>query len=228
MTGLAGARAVVTGASRGIGLAIAHGLAAHQMQVVRLARSVRAGGDPAFHDIECDVAGDDAVARAAREILATGPPQVLVNNAGAFTLAPVVETTPEEFRRQMDVNVVGPFLVLRALLPHMAEVGGHVITIGSIADYRILRGNAAYAASKHAVRALHDVVAEEYRGRLRCTMVSPGPTDTPLWDPFEPDADDHLPDRAGMLRPSDVADAVLYAITRPAHVDVSLIRLNPA
>lgn len=228
MTDLTGGLAVVTGASRGIGLAIAEELAARGMRVARLARSISAGQHAAFRDIPCDVSGDDAVAGAAATILEEGTPRVLINNAGAFTTAPVAETTPEEFRRQMEVNVIGPFLVLRALLPAMAGTGGHVVTIGSIADYRILPGNAAYAASKHAVRALHDVVAAEYHGRLRCTLVSPGPTDTPLWDPLDPDHRADLPDRADMLQPADVADAVVYALTRPARVDVSLIRLNPA
>jgi NAD(P)-dependent dehydrogenase (short-subunit alcohol dehydrogenase family) len=228
--------AIVTGASRGIGLAIAEALEQAGAHVVRLARTVArpSGAHPAGIDrridIKCDVTLESDVARAAETVLETvGPPDILVNNAGAFLLKPLADTTAEEFRTQLDVNVLGGFLVLKAFVPAMAERGGHVITIGSVADYMGFPGNSAYGASKYALRGLHDALRAEYAGTgIRMTLVSPGPTDTAAWDPVDPDRREDLPDRAGMLRPEDVADVVLFAVTRSARTNIELIRLMPA
>jgi NADP-dependent 3-hydroxy acid dehydrogenase YdfG len=125
--------------------------------------------------------------------------------------------------------VVGGFLVLRAFLPAMVERGGHVVTIGSVADHIAFPGNAAYGASKYGLRGLHEALRAEYAGRgLRMTLISPGPTDTSLWDPVNPERRDDVPDRAGMLQATDVAEAVLFAVTRPERANVELIHLMPS
>jgi NAD(P)-dependent dehydrogenase (short-subunit alcohol dehydrogenase family) len=228
---LDGRTALVTGASRGIGLAVADALEAAGARVVRVARSVegRQGGERRV-ELRCDVSREEEVLRLADTVRRRfGPPDILVNNAGAFVLQPLVQTTAEEFRRQLDVNLVGAFLVLRALVPAMAERGGHVVTIGSISDHTAYPGNAGYAASKFGLRGLHETVKAEYADSgLRFTLVSPGPTDTSLWDPVDPDGRDDLPSRARMLRASDVADAVRFAVTRPPRANVELLRLMPA
>jgi NADP-dependent 3-hydroxy acid dehydrogenase YdfG len=106
---------------------------------------------------------------------------------------------------------------------------GRLITLGSIADHRAFPENAAYSASKYGLRGLHEVLREEYRGSgVLCTLLSPGPTDTPAWDPVDPDHREGFTPRAKMLRPEDVAEAVLWVATRPPHVDVDWIRLGPA
>jgi NADP-dependent 3-hydroxy acid dehydrogenase YdfG len=103
------------------------------------------------------------------------------------------------------------------------------VTIGSVVDHQPYAGNAAYAASKYGVRGLHEVLAEEVRGKgVRTTLISPGATDTRLWDDLDPDAREDLPARADMLLPIDVAEAVLYAVTQPPRVNVEWIRLLPA
>lgn len=215
MTRLAGRRAIVTGASRGIGRAVAEALEAEGAEVVRVARS-----------LGCDCTRPDDVAALADRV---GTPDVLVNNAGAFLLKPLADTSPEEFRLQLEANTLGPFLMLRAFLPRMVAAGrGHVITVGSIADDLGLPGNAAYGASKWGLRGLHEVARAEAAGSgVRFTLVSPGPTDTALWDAVDPDTRDDLPDRAAMMRADDVADAVRFVATRPAGANVDVLRINP-
>lgn len=179
-------------------------------------------------DLPCDLTRSDQVERTIGAVLDTlGVPDILVSNAGAFLLKPFAETSEAELRAQLEANLVGAFAVLRALAPRMAAAAGHIVTIGSVADHAALPGNAAYAASKFALRGLHETLRAEFRGSgLRLTLISPGATDTGLWDPVNPDARDDLPDRATMLRPADVADAVRFAVTRPAHVQIDLVRLG--
>jgi NADP-dependent 3-hydroxy acid dehydrogenase YdfG len=181
--------------------------------------------------VQCDVTQAEDVERAVQEVLDTvGVPEIVVNNAGTFLIKPLAETSEPEFLGQLGVNVVGPFLVLRALLPHLVAKGrAHIVTIGSVVDHQPYPGNAAYGASKYAMRGLHEVLAEEVRGRgIRTTLISPGATDTKLWDVLDPDGRDDLPARADMLSPADVAEAVLYAVTQPPRVNIDWIRLTPA
>ncbi|HEY0970980.1 MAG TPA: SDR family NAD(P)-dependent oxidoreductase, partial [Gemmatimonadales bacterium] len=181
--------------------------------------------------LPCDVADAEAVERAAAALSERWPDgaDALVSNAGVFTLAPVHETSPADFRRALDVNLVAPFLFVRALLPAMLERGsGHVVTIGSVADRNPFPGNGAYAASKYGARALHEVLRAELRGTgVRATLVSPGPTDTSLWDPHDPDSRPGFTPRAAMLPAEAVADAVAYALTQPQRVNVDEMRISP-
>jgi NADP-dependent 3-hydroxy acid dehydrogenase YdfG len=227
---LAGRTAVVTGASRGIGLAVAEELQAAGAHVVRLARSLRDTGESRRTDLACDVTDPAQVTRSAVRVLKDrGAPDILVNNAGGFLLKPLADTTPEEFAGQLRDNLAGPFLVLRAFLPAMLARGtGHIVTIGSVADHRPYPHNAAYAASKFGLRGLHEVLVEEIAGSgLRATLVSPGPVDTELWDPIDPDAREGFTPRAAMLRVEDVAEAVGFAVTRPPHVAIPVLLIEP-
>ncbi len=228
---LAGRVAVVTGASRGIGRAVAEALGAAGARVVRASRSLPAARTDVRLDRPCDVTIEEQVAALARDTLAAfGPPDIVVSNAGAFLLKPLGETQPAEFAAQLSANLLGPFLVARAFLPLLRERGrGRLITIGSIADHHAFPDNAAYAASKFGLRGFHEVIREEYRGSgVLCTLVSPGPTDTEAWDPVDPDRRPGFTPRARMLRPEDVADAVLWVAGRGDRVDVDWVRLGPA
>jgi hypothetical protein len=230
VTALAGTLALVTGASRGIGHATADRLEAAGARVACLARSFEPRKTETRVEIPCDVTREDDVRQAVQEVLVTfGVPRIIVNNAGAFLIKPLLETSEHEFLGQVGVNLIGPFLVLRELLPHLVARGNaHVVTIGSVVDHRPYPGNAAYGASKYGVRGLHEVLAEEVRGQgIRTTLISPGATDTKLWDVLDPDARDDLPARSDMLLPIDVAEAVLYAVTQPPRVNVEWIRLMP-
>jgi clavulanate-9-aldehyde reductase len=230
MRRLEGKSALVTGASRGIGRVVAAFLEGEGACVTALARSLDDAKTERRMDIRCDVTAADEVRDAvARAIAAFGVPDIVVNNAGSFLLKPLPDTSEAEFGAQWAVNALAPFLVLRELLPPMRARGsGDLVTIGSVVDHRPYAGNAAYGASKYGVRGLHEVLAEEIRGSgLRATLVSPGPTDTRLWDPLDPDHRDDLPTRASMLAPTDVADAVVFAVTRPPHVAVEWLRIMP-
>ena len=209
--------AVVTGASQGIGQAIAEAFAGRDgAQVALVARSrakLRAtaaaceerGGTALV--IPTDVTDEDAVLDMAETIQAKwGTPDVLVNNAGLFTYAPLDELTLEGFREQLDVNLIGSFAVTKALLPAMRERGtGHLFYMGSVASIQAYPGNAGYCAAKHGVRGLARVVREETKDEgLRVTTVIPGATYTPTWDGVDLPEDRFMP-------PEDVAQSVVDA-----------------
>jgi NADP-dependent 3-hydroxy acid dehydrogenase YdfG len=228
--------AVVTGASRGIGAAVARRLAAAGARVALLARSedtLRALVSelgPSSFAVPCDVRDPRATERAFGVVAAAfdGGPEIVVNNAGSFLIAPAHEITVDAFRDTLEVNLTAPFAFVRAFLPAMqARRRGHIVTIGSIADRMVFPGNAAYAASKHGLRALHEVLRAELRGSgVRTGLVSPGPVDTELWDAIDPDNQPGFTPRAQMLSPDDVAAAVLYLLDTPVTVNVDELRLS--
>lgn len=237
---LAGRTALVTGASRGIGAATAGALAAAGARVALLARTAPAldalaaamvvAGSVDPLPVACDLRDPAAVADAAARLTHAfgGPPDVLVNNAGVFAVAPAHETDADDFAALLDANLVAPFRLVRTFLPAMRARGsGHVVTVGSVADRRAFPGNAAYASAKFGLRGLHEVLREELRGTgVRATLVSPGPVDTPLWDALDPDHREGFTPRAAMLSADAVADAVCYAVTRQAAVNVDELRLS--
>ncbi|MGQ0639927.1 MAG: SDR family oxidoreductase [Gemmatimonadaceae bacterium] len=233
---LAGRTAAVTGASRGIGLATARGLAASGTRVALLARSAdvlraeaQALGRGAVA-VACDLLDGEQIGAAVQQLLDTfqGPPDVLVLNAGVFPLGRVGELAPAIFATALALNLVAPYALLHAFVPRMQRRGsGHVVTIGSVADRTAYPENGAYAAAKFGARALHEVLRTELAGSgVRASLVSPGPVDTALWDPIHPDRRAGFTPRANMLRAEAVADAVLWAVTRPADVNIDELRLT--
>jgi NAD(P)-dependent dehydrogenase (short-subunit alcohol dehydrogenase family) len=222
--------ALVTGASRGIGAAVAQALADAGARVVRVARVFPDRRDDRYLDLPCDLTDPRQVEGLATRVLgAEGVPAVVVSNAGGFLLRELERTTPADFDAQIAVNLRGSFLIARAFLPAMRDAGGgSFISIGSVADHTGFPENAAYAASKYGLRGLHETLTAEYRGTgVRLTLISPGATDTTIWDPFTPERRPGFPSRAAMLRPEDVADAVVFAASRSDHVHVDWIRLQP-
>jgi NADP-dependent 3-hydroxy acid dehydrogenase YdfG len=230
---LAGRHAVVTGASRGIGLAIATELGGAGASLTLIARDKRTLEKLASkldaRALSCDIGDAAAVERTIavieRDDVAA---DILVNNAGVFQPAPVDATTPEALSAALEVNLVAPFRFVRAFLPSMLERGsGDIVSIGSIADHATFPENAAYGASKHGLRALHEVLRAELHGTgVRVTLISPGPVDTSLWDGIDPDSREGFTPRSRMLAPNAVAAAVLYAVTQPREIDIELIRLS--
>jgi NAD(P)-dependent dehydrogenase (short-subunit alcohol dehydrogenase family) len=196
-----------------------------------VARSLSEAGTGRFQDVPCDLTDPAQVSGLASRILAQhGPPDIVVSNAGAFLLRALESTEPADLDVQLAVNIKAPFYVAKAFLPAMRETGrGTFITVGSVADHVGFPENSAYAASKYGLRGLHETLLAEYQGSgVRLTLVSPGPTDTAMWDPVDPDNREGFPARADMLRPMDVAEAIVFVATRPPNVLIDWLRVGPA
>lgn len=222
--------AVVTGASSGIGAAIARTLSAAGATVVLVARREHelmqlAGELPGDSlTIPCDVSVEHDAAEIARLTLAAfGRIDILINNAGVGSFAPVVDTTLDDWRRMLDVNVTGSFLCARAVLPAMIERGsGTIVNVCSDVSRRVFAGGAAYCASKHAQYAFSLALGAEMRPRgITVGAVLPGMVQT-AFAGGDADATD-----SWSLRPQDVADAVHYMVTRPAHSVIDELTVHP-
>ncbi len=223
---------VVTGASQGIGQAIAEAFAQEpEARLALVARSqdkldavavqCRACGAEAAV-FPCDVTDDAAVHRTAAAILARwGAPDVLVNNAGFFQPGAVRETTAELFRRQVAVNLTSAFVVTQAFLEAMVAQGrGHLFYMASVASIRAYEGAAGYCAAKHGLLGLARVVREETKALgLRVTTLLPGATLTPSW------GDVDLPEER-FMPPVDIARALvdIYHLSDRTVVEEILLR----
>jgi NADP-dependent 3-hydroxy acid dehydrogenase YdfG len=228
--------ALVTGGSRGIGLAVARALVSAGVRVALVARGaeeletrrVELGRDTVVVAGDVSDAKDvDRIVEAVRKAFGDVP-DIFVNNAGIFIPKPLHALSADEFERTMQVNLIAPFYLLRALLPAWrAQRRGHLISIGSRADRTIFADNGGYSASKFGIRAMHEVMREETRGTgVRATLVSPGTVDTPIWDTVTLPKDNRFPPRDQMLRAEVVADAVVWAATRPANVNIDELRIT--
>ena len=218
---LAGATAVVTGASRGIGRAIALQLAEAGAEVALWARDQAALRQVAgeisaakgkARAIVCDVGDPSAVNAAAQLVRATMPPlRVVVNNAGVVLRKSVESIEDPEWRRVMAVNLDGTFFVTRAFLPALTHTAGRVINIASISGREGTALLSAYCAAKHGVVGLTRALAEELRAaKVSVNAVCPGSVDTAMLREGMPGA---RPD----MSPDDVAKTVLFlAVQAPA------------
>jgi len=234
-TGAAGRPlAVVTGASSGIGAATAERLAADGFHVVLGARrrdrleelAKRIQGTP----VTLDVTDPESVAALAAAVPVC---HVLVNNAGgARGLAPVAEADEEHWRWMYETNVLGTMRVTKALLPALLASGdGRIVVMDSVASYEVYDGGAGYTAAKHGQSALTRTLRLELLGKpVRVTEVNPGMVDTEFsLVRFGGDAERAAAVYEGLqpLVAADVADAVGWAVTRPAHVNIDRIDIKP-
>ena len=229
--------AVVTGASSGIGAASARALAKHGYTVVGGARRVdrlkRAVG-PSGLALELDVTERKSVDRFVAEVRKRyGRIDVLINNAGgALGLAPVAEANDEDWTGMWKVNVFGLMLMTRACLPLLRKAKvGHIVNIGSIAGFETYKGGAGYTAVKHAVRAISRTLRLELNGEpIRVTEIAPGLVETEFsLVRFKGDRTAAKAVYTGLkpLTAEDVADCVVFAVTRPPHVDIDEIVVRP-
>jgi NADP-dependent 3-hydroxy acid dehydrogenase YdfG len=225
---LAGRRALVTGASSGIGAASARALAQAGAEVWLVARrrerlEALAHELTNAHALELDVTD----AAAAAELLADLPIDLLVANAGlALGVDKLSEGDPREWSRVIDTNVKGVLHVTRALLPGMLARGsGDVLLLGSVAGRQVYPGGGVYCASKHAVRAIYEALRLEHAGRgVRFSTVDPGMVGSTEFSGIRMRGDEAkaraVYQGVDPLRPEDVAEAILWVVTRPAHVNV--------
>lgn len=213
---LEGKAALVTGASRGIGRAVAQMLAAAG---VGLGLASRSGDDLGLEDVvarPCDVRNPtDLEAIVGETVDRFGRLDILVVNAGVGAYGPFLELSPEHLEEMIDVNVKGTLYAVRAALPHLLEGGeADLVTIASEAGRRGLPLEAVYCASKFAQVGFTRAMDHELRERgVRCTNICPGgvATDFAMGRGRTP----AMPELAGMMSAEDVAEVVLFALTRP-------------
>jgi len=217
---------LITGASSGIGAATARAAASAGYRVVLAARSTATltqlaaelGGDDRALVVTCDVtAWDDQQAMVKLALDHFGQLDVVFANAGLGRGRSFLSGTPERMRAMVLTNVLGPALTIRAALEALRESNGHLLLTGSVAGRRALPGS-LYSATKFAVTGMAESARQELNGSgVRVTLISPGQTETPLFE-------DQVEWR---LQSDDIARAVLWAVSQPPHVDVNEILIRP-
>ena len=229
--------AVVTGASSGIGAATARVLAAQGYLVVlgarRLERLQALAAELEGVAIPLDVTDAASIATFAARLPAGV--DVLVNNAGgALGLESLADLNESHWQEMWQSNVLGLARMSKALYPHLLKASsgvGHVVNIGSVAAHETYAGGGGYTACKHAVKAITETMRVEWLGQpLRVTEIDPGLVETEFsLVRFDGDAERAASVYAGMepLVATDIADAILWAVTRPAHVNIDEIIIKP-
>jgi NADP-dependent 3-hydroxy acid dehydrogenase YdfG len=218
---------VITGASTGIGAATARRAAEFGYRVVLAARSEdkleqlaeELGGADRALAVRCDVADwDDQQALVAAALDRFGRLDAYFANAGFGAKRGFLEESVEHWKSMIDTNVLGAALSIRASLPHFRERNrGHMILTSSVAGRRALPGS-LYSATKHAVTAMGEALRQEVSDTdIKVTLIEPGMVDTPFFESRP----------SGALEADDIARAVMFALTQPAHVDVNEVLVRP-
>jgi len=242
---LEGTVAVVTGASSGIGEAVARQFAELGASVVVAARRIdrvtalaHSLGDQALA-VEVDVADEAAVAHLFESTIARfGRLDTLVNNAGVMLIGSAASSPLAEWKQLVDVIVMGVLNCTKFALPHLLAAAkqeprmvGDIVNVSSVAGRKAQPGSAVYAATKFAVGAFSDGIRQELASQhVRVTVVEPGFTDTELASHIRPEVLEKM--QAAMLAmprmsADEVADAIVFAVTRPAGVSISEVLIRP-
>ena len=226
MASLDGKTAIVTGASSGIGAATAHAFAEAGARVAVGARRVESLPDrDGFYAFDLDVTDRESSERfVARAVADLGEIDILVNNAGlGLGRDPFWESTDEDEATVIETNVLGLLRMTRLCLPHLRD-GGHIVNIGSAAGRQPYENGAVYIASKFAVRGFTHALREDLLGRpIHVTTVDPGLVETNFSKVrFRGDEDRarKVYEDVDALTPDDIAECVLFAVTRPARVNI--------
>ncbi|MFN3705875.1 MAG: SDR family oxidoreductase [Thermoflexales bacterium] len=228
----------ITGASSGIGRSCAKAFAAHGARLVLCARryqrleELAASLNVSTHLIQLDVRDRRAVEAAVRAL----PPEfsavdVLVNNAGLSRgLSKLHEGDPDDWDEMVDTNIKGLLYVTRAILPGMvARQRGHIVNIGSVAGHYAYQNGAVYCATKAAVKSITEALKQDLLGTaVRVTSIDPGLVETEFSIVrFKGDVERAAKVYEGVtpMTPDDVADAVLFCVTRPPHVNINFLMM---
>ncbi|MGI8803880.1 MAG: SDR family NAD(P)-dependent oxidoreductase [Solirubrobacteraceae bacterium] len=245
---LDGTVALVTGASSGIGAATARALARQGAAVGLLARRKdrldelaaeinRAGGRAL--PLETDVTDRDQAGAAVAEVVGEFERlDTVINNAGQMLLGPVEDAPVEEWERMISLNLLGLLYVSHAALPHLLRAADEpprrvadLVNISSVAGRLARRGSGVYNLTKHGVGAFSESLRQEVTGRhVRVSLVEPGAVDTELPDHMRPEVREQMMGRfSGMerLEADDIADAVVYIVTRPRRIAVNELLIRP-
>lgn len=230
---LDGKTALITGAGRGIGQAIAAAFAEQGCDIAAVARSeaeleetaarVRALGRRVL-PICCDISAPEQVETMAEKAMAfLSSIDILVNNAGYACFKPFMELSLEEWRRTLDVNLTGTFLVTRAVLPGMiARRNGHIINISSVSGLRPIMHQSVYCASKHGMNGLTTTLAMEMRPHnIRVNAICPGGVRTRLSEEAMPGRD-----KSDWMTPEDIAHTALYLASMSPRATTDIIYLR--
>ena len=235
--------ALVTGATSGIGRAVAVALASVGCRVVATGRNperLREIGEilgPSAFPLSLDLADTAAIAKLPGSLPdAFGKPSILINNAGEDVggRTRFDESSADELARVIEINLIGVIRIVRALVPAMIEHGnGDIVSIGSTQAMRTTRNLAAYTASKTGLHGLSDVLRADYaKSGIRVTEIIPGLTRTSFAQTRmrgdRQQAQAFFDQFPFTLAPEDVSDAVLYALTRPRHVNLHQIVITPS
>jgi ribitol 2-dehydrogenase len=233
---LAGKVALITGASSGIGRALANMLAGEGVKLALVGRSkerldeVASGLKPETLVLAADLAKPDEVTRIAEESLARfGRVDILLANAGLYLPGEVTDGDADKWDEMLAVNVNSVFRLVREMLPQMIKrKSGDIIVTSSIAGHQVLRMEAVYSASKHAVQAfVHSLRRQVAKHNIRVGAVAPGTVLNELWGyRSEAEIAEKVATRDG-LRSEDVAEAVLFMLTRPPNVTIRDLVILP-
>jgi NADP-dependent 3-hydroxy acid dehydrogenase YdfG len=231
---------VITGASSGIGEAAAKHLAARGAAVAlgarrrdrleALAREIHAAGGRAEPFVTDVTRRGEVEALVQGALRAFGRVDVIINNAGLMPLSPFERLKVDDWDRMIDVNIKGVLYGIAAVLPIMKQQqSGHIINVSSVAGHKIRPGNAVYAATKHAVRAISEGLRQEVKPHIRTTIISPGAVTSELAESVtEADLRERTRAFYAIAIPAEVvARAIAYAIEEPPEVDVNEILLRP-
>ena len=222
--------ALVTGASSGIGKAIASALLKEGMTVIGLCRSVDQLPD-GVKPLACDLRDESAI-KAAFETLEEL--DILVNSAGLAYLSRICDGNPSDWEEMWRVNVHALGLCSQLSLALFPEGGGHILNLSSMSGHRVPPTGGFYASTKFAVRAISEALRAELKNsgnKTRISCLSPGFVDTPLLDKYFAGREDQLAEtRANidMLTPEAIADAALHILTSPASVEINDVLLRSA
>jgi NADP-dependent 3-hydroxy acid dehydrogenase YdfG len=243
---LDGTVALVTGASSGIGAATAAELAARGAAVALAARradrleeiaaDIKDRGGTALV-LECDITDEQqATAAVERTVAELGRLDTLINNAGVMLLGPVVGAPLPEWQQMVQLNVLGLLYCAHAALPHLlrAAAGGprqvaDMVNISSVAGRVARNGNGVYSLTKHGIGAFSESLRQEVTKRyVRVSLVEPGATATELASHNRPEVLQSIRGQFGQtMQAADIADAIVYIVTRPRQVAVNEILIRP-